>query len=70
MCTPRDIQAGVPQGCFLSATLYSIYTYTNDKPKTPGIYLGLFAFDTCIYATDRKDGGGQTYAFQVTKMPL
>jgi hypothetical protein len=25
-------------------------------PKTPGAYLGLFADDTCIYATDRKEG--------------
>jgi hypothetical protein len=28
----------------------------NDMPQTPGVYLGLFAADTCIYATDRKEG--------------
>jgi hypothetical protein len=24
-------------------------------PQTPGVYLGLFAGDTCIYATDHKE---------------
>jgi hypothetical protein len=32
-----------------------IYIYINDTPQTPGVYLGLFADDTCIYATDRKE---------------
>jgi hypothetical protein len=44
--TPRDIQAGVPQGSVLSLTLYSLFI--NDTPQTPGVYLGLFA-DTYIY---------------------
>jgi hypothetical protein len=52
MSTPRDIQAGVPQGSVLSPTLYSLYI--NDTPRTSGVYLGLFVGDTCIYATDRK----------------
>jgi hypothetical protein len=45
----------VPQGSILSPTLYSLYT--NDTPQTPGVYLGLFADDTCIqvYATDCKE---------------
>jgi hypothetical protein len=30
--------------------------YINDTPHTPDVYLGLFADDTCIYATDRKEG--------------
>jgi hypothetical protein len=30
--------------------------YINDTPKSPGVYLGLFADDSCIYATDRKEG--------------
>jgi hypothetical protein len=25
-------------------------------PQTPGVNLGLFADDTCLYATDRKEG--------------
>jgi hypothetical protein len=25
-------------------------------PHTPGVYLGLFADDTCICATDRQEG--------------
>jgi hypothetical protein len=54
MSMPRDIQAGVPQGSILSPTLYSVYV--NDTPQTPDVYLGLFADDTCIYATERKEG--------------
>jgi hypothetical protein len=36
--------------------LYTIYI--NDTPQTPGVFLGLFADDTCIYtyARDRKKG--------------
>jgi hypothetical protein len=52
--TPRDIQAGVPQGSVLSTTLNSLYI--NDMPQTPGVYLGLFADETCIHATHRKEG--------------
>jgi hypothetical protein len=51
--TPRDIQAGVPQGSVLSPTSYRLYI--NNTSQTPGVYLGLFADDTCIYATDRKE---------------
>jgi hypothetical protein len=54
MSTPRDIQAGVSQGSVLSPTFYSIYII--DRPQTPGVYLGLFVDDTCLYATDRKEG--------------
>jgi hypothetical protein len=50
----RDIQAGVPQGSVLSPTQPS--RYMNDTPQTPDVYLALFADDTCIYATDRKEG--------------
>jgi hypothetical protein len=34
--------------------LYNIYV--NDHPQTAGVYLALFADDTCLYATDRKEG--------------
>jgi hypothetical protein len=51
---PRDTQAGVSQVSALSPTLYNIHI--NDTSKTRGVYLGLFANDTCIYATDRKGG--------------
>jgi hypothetical protein len=52
--TPRYMQAGVPQGSDLSPTLYNLYI--NDTPQTPGVNLGLFADDYCLYATDRKEG--------------
>jgi hypothetical protein len=43
----------VPQGSVLSPMLYSLFI--NDTPQTSGVYLGLFADDTCIYATDRNE---------------
>jgi hypothetical protein len=30
--------------------------YINDAPQTHGVYLALFADDTCLHAMDRKDG--------------
>jgi hypothetical protein len=44
----------VLQACVLSLTLCSIHI--NDNPKTLGVYPWLFADDTCIYTTDRKEG--------------
>jgi hypothetical protein len=32
-----------------------MYIYINDTPQTPGVYLGLFAGDTRIYATDLRE---------------
>jgi hypothetical protein len=46
LSTSRNIQIGVSQCSVLSHTLYSLYI--NDMPQTPGVYLGLFADDTCI----------------------
>jgi hypothetical protein len=54
MSSPREMRAGVPQGSVMSPTLYNINI--NDTPQTPGVYLALFADDTCLYATDRKEG--------------
>jgi hypothetical protein len=53
MSTPREMQAGVPQGSFLSPTLFNLCI--NDAPQTRGVNLALFA-DICLYATDRKEG--------------
>jgi hypothetical protein len=52
MFTPTEILAGVPQGSVLSSELYSMYI--NDMSKMPGVYLFLFAEDTCMYTTDSK----------------
>jgi hypothetical protein len=54
MSTPRDTQARVPQGSVLSPTLYNLYI--NDTPQTSGVYLGLFADDICVHATDHEEG--------------
>jgi hypothetical protein len=54
MSTPRKMQTGVPQGSVLSPTLFNLYI--NDAPQTRGVYLALFADDTSLYATDRKEG--------------
>jgi hypothetical protein len=50
----RVMQARVPQGSILSPTLFNMYI--NDGPQTLGVNLALFADDTCLYATDRKEG--------------
>jgi hypothetical protein len=54
MSTPRCMQAGVPQGSVLSPTLYNLYI--NDTPQTIGVNVALFADDTCLYVTERKEG--------------
>jgi hypothetical protein len=32
--------------------------YVNDTPQATGVHLALFADDTCLYATERKEGYG------------
>jgi hypothetical protein len=54
MSTPREMKAGVPQGSVLSPTLFNLYI--NHATQTCGVHLALFADDTCLYATDRKEG--------------
>jgi retron-type reverse transcriptase len=54
MSTTRCMQAGVPQGSVLSPTLYKLYI--NDTPQTIGVNVALLADDTCLYATERKEG--------------
>jgi hypothetical protein len=54
MSMPRCIQAAVPQISVLSPTLYNLYI--NDTLQIIGVNLALFADDTCLYATERKEG--------------
>jgi hypothetical protein len=54
MSAPREMQAGVPQDSVLSPTIFNMYI--NDAPQTHDVHLALFADDTCLYATDRKEG--------------
>jgi hypothetical protein len=42
------------------------YIYINDTLQTPDVYVGLFADNTCIYATDCKEG----YVFRKLKRGL
>jgi hypothetical protein len=44
--TPREMQAGVPQGSVLSPTMFNLYI--NDAPQTHGVHLALFADDICL----------------------
>jgi hypothetical protein len=44
----------VPQGSVLSPTLYNLYII--DTPQTIGVNLPHFVDDTCLYATERKEG--------------
>jgi hypothetical protein len=48
------MQAGMAQGSVLSSTLVNLYS--NDGSQTRGVPLALFADDTSLYATDRKEG--------------
>jgi hypothetical protein len=52
------MEAGMPQGSVLSPILYNLYI--NDTPQATNLHLALFADDTCLYATDRKEGYKQT----------
>jgi hypothetical protein len=42
------------QGTVLSSTIYNLYI--NDTPQTHGVHLALFADDTCLHATERREG--------------
>jgi hypothetical protein len=44
------------QGSVLSCTYNNIYIYEYIALETTGVYLGLFADDTCLYPIDRKEG--------------
>jgi hypothetical protein len=41
---------------FCPVPYFEQHIYISDAPQTPGVYLALFADDTCLYATDRKEG--------------
>jgi hypothetical protein len=45
--------AGAPKVSVLSPTLYTLYI--NVTPKTFSVNLALFADDTCLYSTERKE---------------
>jgi hypothetical protein len=45
--TPREMQAGLPQGSVLSSTLYNMYINDASKPSNTWYLLALFADDTC-----------------------
>jgi hypothetical protein len=49
MYTPREMQAGLPQGSVISPRIYNLYI--SDTPQTIGVNLALFADDTCLYET-------------------
>jgi hypothetical protein len=51
---PRCMKAGMLQGSVLSPTLYN--PYINDNPQIMGVNLTLFADDTCLHATEHKEG--------------
>jgi hypothetical protein len=55
MSLPREMQAGVPQGSVVSLTLYNICI--NHAPQAPGVFVALFANDTCLSVCDRLQGG-------------
>jgi hypothetical protein len=52
--TPQIMKVGVPQGSVLSPTLFNMYI--NDTPQAISVHLAFFADDTCLYATERKEG--------------
>jgi hypothetical protein len=54
MSTSRYMRTEVPQGSVLSPTLYNLYF--NYTLQTSSVTLALFAGDTCLYATDHKEG--------------
>jgi hypothetical protein len=54
MSTPRIMKARVPQGSVLSRTLFNMCV--NDTPQAIGVHLALFADDTCLYMSERKEG--------------
>jgi hypothetical protein len=57
MSSPKIMKAGVPQGSVLPPTLFNMHI--NDMPQAIGVHLALFADDTCLYATERKEGSTQ-----------
>jgi hypothetical protein len=53
MSIPRIMKAVVPQGSVMSPTLFNMYV--NDTPQAIGAHTAIFAHDTRLYATERKE---------------
>jgi hypothetical protein len=53
MSAPRIMKVGVLQASVFSPTLFNMNRH--DTPQTTGVYLALFADDTCLYAIKRKE---------------
>jgi hypothetical protein len=59
----RTLKSGIELPVYLAffsvssiVPIHNIHSYINDAPLTHGVYLALFADDTCLYAADGKEG--------------
>jgi hypothetical protein len=55
MSTPRITYAGVPQGSVVFNMFVMFNMYVNNTPQAIGVHPALFADDTCLYVTERKE---------------
>jgi hypothetical protein len=50
----KQANVSIKDSCYKSPTLFNMYI--NDTPQAIGDHLALFADDTCLYATEHKEG--------------